>query len=195
MSPIGFLLPQNQLIQYERYINMQHSLTTSLSYSGNAGYGLLLNPPRTERLTTTRATVGYRYYFPGVGIGDELTVFASARAVVDYSNLKLASDPRYAIPTDSLRAAGVSLGPEFLFGGKITLFKRISLSGAIGGHYLFNWFSTEQITRNQPYWDAFYWTNDNQDWQYKRNIVANFRRGWSSSLLITVGVVLGKRPN
>ncbi|GAB3988102.1 hypothetical protein GCM10028807_10020 [Spirosoma daeguense] len=192
ISPIGFALPRNQLIQYERYVNKYHSITLSGSYNENPrGYSLL--PPRTERFQNARLAAGYRYYVPDVGIGDELTMFGSIRAVVDYSSLKLASDARFPIPTDSLRAAGFSLAPELLFGAKITIVKRVTLTGAIGGQYFLKLFPTRQITQNQGYWNAFYWTNDNQDAQFKRNQVMNYRQGWYPSVQVTVGVVLGKQ--
>lgn len=193
VSPVGLFYPKNQLIQYERYLNTRNSLTVSLSYNGSGrGYGLFA-PPRTDYFTVTRAVVGYRRYSYSQLLDGAFTVFGSVRAVVDYSVLQLKSDPRYSIPTDSLRAAGFSISPELLLGGKLTILRRITLSGAVGAQHLFKLFPTGQITRNAAYWNSEYWTNDNQTWDYKRNIVVNHRRGWYPSFLITVGVVLGKR--
>ncbi|UFH53333.1 hypothetical protein [Spirosoma sp. KNUC1025] len=192
ISPIGLVYPKNQLLQYERYVDKRQSFTVSLGYNADS-YRLPLSLPRLERFTNTRGTVGYRYYVPGLGLGDELTIFGSVRAVVDHSSLRLTSDSRYIIPSDSLQAAGFSLAPEFLFGGKATLFNRITLSGAIGLQYLFKLFPTKQITSNQAYWDAVYWTNDQQDWHYKRSVVTSYGQGWYPSVQVTVGVILGKR--
>lgn len=192
VSPIGFIQPKNQLIHYERYVNNRHSLTASLSYNGSTrGYELLI-PYRTDRFTNARTAFGYRYYFPGVGIGDELTIFASARAVVDYSSLKLSPNSQLNIPTDSLRAAGISLAPELLFGGKITLGKRVTLSGAIGTQYLVKLFQTSQLTQDRSYWESS--DSDRGDWQKNRNEAVTFRQGWYPSFLVTMGIMLGKRP-
>ncbi|GAB4043568.1 hypothetical protein [Spirosoma litoris] len=195
ISPTGIFYPSYQLVQYERYLNTRQSLTISLGYNGNdtqkRAYGLI-SPPRTDVFTNTRLAIGYRYYIPGLGIGDALTLFSSARMVVDYSNLQLQPDATYPMPTDSLRAAGFSLAPELLFGGKATIAKRITLSGAIGAQYLVKLFSTNQITHNPGYWDSVYWKNDRQDWQQKRNVATHFRQGWFPSIQFTVGVILGK---
>ncbi|MBD2701682.1 hypothetical protein IC229_13610 [Spirosoma sp. BT702] len=192
ISPIGFALPRNQLLQYERYVDKQQSLTFSLSYNENLRNSLFFNPPRTERFQNVRMAAGYRYYVPGLGIGDELTLFGSVRAIVDYSALRLAYDTRNPVSADSLRAAGFSLAPELLFGAKATFLKRVTLTGSLGGQYLFKLFPTSQITQNQNYWNSFYWTNDNQDAQFKRNVVTHYRQGWYPSIQVTVGVVLGK---
>lgn len=194
ISPVGFIRPKNQLIQYERYVSERQSLTVSLSYNDYPLVSRWLTPPRTERFTNTRGVVGYRNYFHSV-FGEDVMIFGSVRAVVDYSNLQLKSDSRYSIPADSLRGSGISLAPELLFGGKVTLWKRMTLSGTIGMQYLIKLFPTDQLTRNQAYWNAEYWTNDQQDWQYKRNVAVTNRRGWSPSVLVTVGVILGKRPS
>ncbi|GAB3700590.1 hypothetical protein GCM10027592_27700 [Spirosoma flavus] len=192
VSPIGLFSPKNQLIQHERYVDKQQSLTFSLSYNEKLPNSTFFYPPRTERFQNARLAAGYRYYVPGVGIGDELTLFGSVRAILDYSALRLVNDVRYPVPADSLRAAGISLAPELLAGAKVTFVKRITLTGAIGGQYLFKLFSTSQITQNQDYWNSFYWTNDNQDAQFKRNVVTHYRQGWYPSVQVTVGVVLGK---
>ncbi len=154
----------------------------------------MFDPPRTEHFAVTRGVIGVRRYSFSSLYDGGFTAFGSVRFVVDYANLQLESDTRYPIPADSLRAAGFSLAPELIIGGKITLAKRITLSSAFGVQHLFKLFSTGQITRNQAYWDSEYWTNDNQTWEDKRNIVVNHRRGWRPSVLVTVGVVLGKRP-
>ncbi len=193
LSPVGFIHPKDQFIQYERYVDARQSLTVSLSHNGSARGFELLHPRHTERFSYTRGAIGYRYYIPGLGWDEDLTIFGSVRAVVDYSNLQLESDSRYSIPTDSLRATGFSLAPELLFGGKATLFNRITLSGAFGIQYLFKLVPTGQITRNQQYW-AKVNSEDNQGWQVNRSYVTDFRRGWYPSLLFTVGVILGKRP-
>lgn len=190
MSLIGFVHPKNQLIHYERYVDSRQSLTISLAYNGDQRDYAPVKPPRTDHFSNARGALGYRYYVPG--LGEELTFFGSIRAVVDYSTLQLRTDTRFTIPADSLRASGFSLAPELLFGGKATLFNRITVSGAIGLQYFIKLFSTNQLTRNQAYWDHEYWTNDNQDWQDKRNAVTDFRRGWYPSVQVTVGVVLGK---
>ena len=192
ISPVGFVRLKNQLIQYERYLHAQHSLTASLAYNGSTrGYDLFF-PYRTERFTNARTVIGYRYYFPGVGIGDDLTIFASARAVVDYSSLKLSPNSQLNVPTDSLRAAGISLAPELLFGGKVTI-KRVTLSGAIGAQYLLKLFPTSQLTRTRQYWEST--SSEWKDWQSNLNSAVTFRQGWYPSLLITAGIILGKRKN
>ena len=192
VSPIGFIQPKNQLIHYERHVNDWHSLTASLAYNGSTRGHELLIPYRTERFTNARAVIGYRYYFPGVGIGDDLTVFASARAVVDYSLLRLSPNSRLNIPTDSLRAAGISLAPELLFGGKVTLGNRVTLSGAIGAQYMVKLFQTSQLTQARPYWESS--DSERGDWQKNRQQAVTFRQGWCPSFLITMGIILGKRP-
>ncbi|GAB3957611.1 hypothetical protein GCM10028805_50630 [Spirosoma harenae] len=196
ISPVGLLNLRYQLVHYEHYLDTKQSLTFSLGYNGhdNTGRNLgILYPPRTDRFTNSRLAIGYRYYIPGLGIGNDLKLFVSARAVVDYSNLQLSTDSRYTISPDSLKAGSFSLAPELLFGGKVTFLNRITLSGAVGGQYLFKLFSTQQITQNQPYWDAIYWTNDGQDWQRKRSATTHFRQEWYPSVQITLGVILGKR--
>jgi hypothetical protein len=193
VSPVGLIYPKNQLVQYERYVGLRHSLTASLSYNGDGRLSRFFDPPRTERFSATRGAIGYRYYFHSVFDNGGLMLFGSVQAIVDYSALQLERDARYAIPADSLRAAGFSLGPELLAGGKVTISKRVTVSRAIGMQHLFKLFSTNQITQNRDYWADFYWTNDQQDWQFKRNVVTNFRQGWYPSLLVTVGVVLGKQ--
>ncbi len=193
ISPIGFILPKNQLIQYERYIASRQSLTISLSHTDSRVRNTaLFGPNRTDRFTATRGVIGYRNYFHSV-FGEEVMVFGSVRAVVDYSTLQLTANSTLNIPADSMRAAGISLAPELLFGGKITLWKRMTLTGAIGMQHLFKLFSTDQITRNQTYW-AKVQSEDEQKWQDNRNEVIDYRRGWYPSVLVTVGVILGKRP-
>lgn len=193
ISPVGFIYPKNQLIQYERYVASRQSLTVSFSYNDSQRGYAVKAPPRTDRFTTTRGAVGYRYYFHSV-FGEDVMLFSGVRAVVDYSAFRLTTDSRYSIPVDSLQAAGFSLAPELLLGGKITISHRLTVSGAVGMQYLFKLFPTRQITQNKAYWDAIYWTNDQEDWQFKRNVVTNFRRGWYPSIQFTVGVLLGKRP-
>lgn len=192
ISPVGFVYPKAQLIHYERYVSPRRSWTASLSYNGSQRGSVLFPPPRTERFTVTRAAVGYRRYLPV--FGDAVSLFGSVRAVIDYSALQLKSVPAYGIPADSLRAAGFSVAPELLLGGKLLILKRISLSGAVGAQHLFKLFSTRSITRNPGYWGDEYWTQDGQTWDYKRNIAVQFRQGWRPSFLITAGVILGKQP-
>lgn len=190
ISPVGFFYPKNQLIHYEQYVGSRQSLTLSLSHNSSGRGTTLFGPPRTDFFAVTRGAIGYRHYVSL--FGDEVTLFGSIRAVVDYSTLQLRSDSRYPIPADSLRAAGFSVAPELLLGGKITIARRITLTGAVGAQHLFKLFPTTQITRNRAYWDGEYWTQDGQDWQYKRNVVVDYRRGRYPSILLTIGVVLGK---
>ncbi|WP_420151232.1 hypothetical protein [Spirosoma sp.] len=192
ISPIGFLPIKNQLIQYERYVDSRQSLTLSLGYIGDHRYYTVLKPSRMDHFWNTRGAIGYRYYFHSVFNDEVVMLFGSIRTVVDYSNLQLASDANFSIPADSLRASGVSLAPELLMGGKITIARRITLTGAVGGQHLFKLFSTEQITRNPDYWRKVN-SEDEENWQLNRNVITNFRRGWYPSVQITVGVVLGKR--
>lgn len=119
-------------------------------------------------------------------------LFGSIRAVIDYSSLKLTPNSNISIPTDSLQTSGVSLAPEILFGGKITLYDRLTLSGAIGMQYLFKLSSTDQITRNPTYWSKVM-SEDDENWQVNRNEIINHRRGRYPSIQVTIGVILGKR--
>lgn len=171
LSPVGFRYPKNQLIQYERYIRPRQSLTVSLGHNDYKSF----SPNQTDRFTATRGVIGYRNYFHSV-FGEEVMIFGSVRAVVDYSTLQLTAKSSLNIPADSMRATGISLAPELLFGGKVTLWKRMTLTGAIGMQHLFKLFSTDQITRNQQYW-AKVQSEDDEDWKVNRNEVIKYRRG------------------
>lgn len=192
ISPVGLVYPKAQLIHYERYVSPRRSWTASLSYNGSQRGSVLFPPPRTERFTVTRAAIGYRRYLPV--FGDAVSLFGSVRAIIDYSDLRLESVPRYNIPADSLRAVGFSVAPELQLGGKLLILRRISLSGAVGAQHLFKLFSTRSITQNPGYWRDEYWTNDNQTWDYKRRAAVDYRQGWWPSFLVTAGVILGKQP-
>ena len=192
ISPTGFFLPRIQLLQYERYVDSRQSLTFSVGYNGEQRSQFLSR--YVASFSSTRGVFGYRRYFPIVDLGldDDLAIFASVRAVVEYSTMQLQSDSRLSIPTDSLRASGISLAPEFLWGGKLTLFKRVTLAGAIGAQYYVKLLPTAQITRNQAFWKKVN-SEDSENWQANRNNIINYRRGLYPSVQITVGVVLGKR--
>ncbi len=192
ISPIGFFLPKNQLIQYERYCGLRHSLTFSVAYDGEPSSQFLSR--HVANFSSTRGVLGYRYYFPllGFDLGEELAMYVSARAVTEYAAMQLQPDPQLSIPLDSLRASGISLAPEFLLGGKLTLFKRVTLSGAFGMQYYVKLLPTAQITRDQTYWRKVS-SEDADAWQVNRNAVTNFRRGWYPSLQMRVGLTLGKR--
>jgi hypothetical protein len=193
ISPVGFIHPKNQLIQYERYIASRQSLTISLSHTDNRVRNTsMFGPNRTDRFTATRGVIGYRNYSHWI-IGEEVVLFGSVRAVVDYSTLQLTVNPKFNIPADSMRMAGISLAPELVFGGKVVLWKRLTLTGAIGMQHLYKLFSTDQITRNQGFW-AKVNSADQENWQANRNEVIKYRQGWYPSVLVTVGAILGKRP-
>ncbi|GAB3497239.1 hypothetical protein GCM10027341_17310 [Spirosoma knui] len=193
LSPVGFFYPKNQAIQYERYLGSWQSLTASLSHNSSQRSFSVFDPPRTDHFSATRLAIGYRRYFDLIDGYEGILFFGSVRAVVDYSALQLQSIPKYGIPADSLRAAGFSLAPEFLLGGKITIAKRVTLTGAAGMQHLFKLFSTRQITNNVQYWSDEYWTNDNQSWGYKRNVATSFRQGWYPSITVTINVILNKK--
>ncbi|MFD1139739.1 hypothetical protein ACFQ4C_01400 [Larkinella insperata] len=190
VSPVGFVHPKFQVVQYERYLGRLNSVVISAYHnSSQHGHALLL-PPRVDRFRATKLGIGYRRYYDLQN--NILDLFASVRVLGDYSVLQLEQVPRYAIPADSLRAAGFSLAADFSVGGKFYLFRRVTLAGALGFQSIAKLFSTQNITQHPDYWNGYYWTNDNQTWDYKRNVTANFRKGWRPSVQVTLGVVLGK---
>lgn len=191
ISPVGFVQPKWQVVQYERYVGNFSSLVAS-AYHNSSRYGLaFFKPPGTQRTSLTEIGIGYRQY---VNLQNDLvSLFASVRVLGGYSILQLRSDSQFNIPSDSLRVAGFTLTPDFSLGGKLLIARRITFSGAIGYQYRGQLFSGENITRNPAYWDSFYWTNDSQSWDYKRNKAVNFRQGWRPSIQFTIGVVLGKK--
>ena len=165
-----------------------------MAYHNSSMHGhALLMPPRTHRFSASKLGIGYRRYYDLQN--NILDLFASVRFLGDYSVLKLEHDPYYPIPNDSLRMAGFSITTDFSLGGKFYLSQRCTLTGALGYQHIAKLFSTENLTRNVAYWNSYYWTNDNQSWDIKRNALVNFRKGWRPSIQVTFGVVLGKLPN
>ncbi|MGA0558572.1 hypothetical protein ACO2Q8_18065 [Larkinella sp. VNQ87] len=190
-SPLGVVYPKYQMVQYEWYVSPLNSVLLSGSFT-NAGQRFsFFTPARTKNITVVKLGLGYRRYIDLQN--GWINLFVSSRVLVDYSILRLTKPATLSISSDSLRIRGFTVAPEFSFGGKITLTRHVSLSGAIGYQHLFKLFSAQNTTRNVSYWNDFYWTNDNQTWEDKRNSVINYRRGWSPTIQATLDIWLGKK--